>query len=107
MPRIIVRDLTRDRVLAQASEGEGDVVLLEGCYYFEPQQVAMDHLVITERTYTCPYKGVCHWIDLQTPEGSVPNVAWVYGDPRPGYDAIRGKIGFAFGMRPGVAVLKE
>jgi len=64
--------------------------------------------VVTRRTYTCPYKGTCYWIDLVAPSGDVfRDVGWVYTQPRPGYEYIQDKIGFAFGMRSGVMVEKS
>lgn len=66
------------------------------------------NLVVTKRTYTCPYKGLCYWIDLVAPNGDVfRDVAWVYTQPRPAYAYVQDKIGFAFGMRPGVTVDKS
>ena len=106
MSSITVRDVTRSTVLAQGQAGQ-DAILLEGCYYFDPEQVAQEHLIVTERTYTCPYKGVCQWIDLDSPTGTIRDVAWVYTRPKPKYEYIRDKIGFAYGMRPGVLVEKD
>jgi uncharacterized protein (DUF427 family) len=106
MTTITVTDVTRNEVLAQGELGE-EVVLLEGCYYFEPDRVVLENLVTTERTYTCPYKGKCHWIDLEGPTGTYRDVAWVYSDPRPDYEYIRYRIGFAYGIRPGVMVEKS
>ena len=54
----------------------------------------MEHLVITERTYNCPYKGVCLWIDLVSPDKTARNIGWVYREPYPTYDFIKGKIAF-------------
>lgn len=62
---------------------------------------------MTDRTYTCPYKGTCHWIDLVSQHGTIRDVGWVYTEPNEKYEYIRDKIGFAFGMRPGVVVEKK
>lgn len=105
MPTIRVRDVTRDHVVAEGSVEDG-IIEHESSYYFDPGQVDMTHLVISARTYTCPYKGVCHWIDLQTDSGVIESVGWVYTQPRPGYEHIRDKIAFAYGMRPGIMVQK-
>lgn len=80
--------------VAQASENDG-VQVFEGNWYFAADKVNMAFLRVTERTYTCPYKGVCFWIDLELPGGeTVRNVAWVYRTPKPGYEFIRDRIGF-------------
>ncbi|MBN2306106.1 MAG: DUF427 domain-containing protein [Anaerolineae bacterium] len=102
MTTVTVTDVTRGDILAQ---GE-DALLIEGGYYFDPEQVKQDHLVVSTRPYTCPYKGLMYWIDLQTPTGTIRDVAWVYTEPHAKYEHIRDKIAFAFGMRPGVMVEK-
>ncbi len=106
MATIIVKDITRNEIVAQG-DLKSDVIELEGAFYFEPQRVAANNMVITERTYTCPYKGVCQWIDLQTPDGVVRDVGWIYSQPRAGYEYLQDKLGFAFGMRPGIMVEKS
>ncbi len=107
MTTVTVRDMTRDEVVAEG-EVDHDVIPLEGCFYFGPDQVNQANLVVTQRIYTCPYKGICYWIDLVDASGRVfRDVAWVYTQPRPGYEYIKDKIGFAFGMRPGVSVARS
>jgi uncharacterized protein (DUF427 family) len=102
MTTITVSDITRDEIIAQSD----DPLLLEGGYYFEPDQVVLDHLIVTQRTYTCPYKGICQWIDLEGPAGIIRDVGWTYTRPRSGYEYIQDKIAFAYGLRPGIAVTK-
>lgn len=106
MTTITVRDVMRDEIVAQGKQ-DRDVFLLEGAYYFEPEQVKQDHLIITNRTYVCVYKGLCQWIDLDTPEGIIQDVGWVYTLPDPKYEYIRDKIAFAFGIRPGIMVERK
>ena len=59
----------------------------------------MKHLVITDRTYTCSYKGTCYWIDLVTPGHQRQNVAFTYFQVHKGYEFIKDKIGFYAGQR--------
>ncbi len=89
----VIKDRNSGEVVASGVLDE-TVVLLEGSWYFAPEAVNFDYLRVTERSYNCPYKGVCHWIDLNTPRTRAQNVAWVYDNPKPGYQAIRGYIGF-------------
>ncbi len=101
MTTITVTDRSRGEIIAQAELDKG-VFGFEGNYYFDPDLVLMDHLVVTNRVYICPYKGRALWIDLQTNGGTIiKDVAWVYPDPKPGYTQIRGKIGFYDGTRAG------
>jgi uncharacterized protein (DUF427 family) len=90
-----VKERQSGRNIAGGSPDEQCVFKFEGNWYFDPNKVDMTHLRVTQRTYTCPYKGVCFWIDLETPEGSrAQNVAWVYRQPKPGYEMIQDRIGF-------------
>ncbi len=51
-------------------------------WYFAPEAVNMAYLKVSERTYTCSYKGTCYWIDLETPDVRIENFAWVYREPK-------------------------
>ncbi|MDR3636877.1 MAG: DUF427 domain-containing protein [Isosphaeraceae bacterium] len=87
---------------ARLAEGEAekDVVTYEGNLYFDPSVVNQPALRITERTYTCPYKGTCHWVDMLGQDGkTVRDVAWVYADPKAGHEVIKGRYGFYAGSR--------
>ena len=57
-------------------------------------------LRVTERTYTCPYKGTCNWVDYRAADGTVVrDVAWVYPRVKPGHEVIQGRFGFYAGTR--------
>lgn len=85
--------------LATAEPGAG-VDKYEGNWYFDPASVSADVLRVTDRTYTCPIKGTCNWVDHVAPDGStLRDVAWVYPSPKPGHDLIRGRFGFYAGTR--------
>jgi len=91
---LIVKERFTGEIIASGTENES-VRVFEGNWYFNPEVVNMEHLRVTERTYTCPYKGVCYWIDVETPDGQrAHNVAWVYRQPKPGYEFIKDQIGF-------------
>mgnify|MGYP001295768083 CR=1 FL=1 len=81
-------------VIAEGNPAENTAIVFEGNWYFDPAKVDMSALKVTERTYTCPYKGVCFWIDLDTPELQARNIGWVYNNPKPGFDMIKDRIGF-------------
>lgn len=89
---LVIKARSTEQTIA-ASDDNG-VVKLEGNWYFAPESVDMTKLKITTRTYTCPYKGTCYWIDLDTPEAKAQNVAWVYQTPKPDYEMIKDRIGF-------------
>src|SRR5688572_8604205 len=92
MGKATVKDKHDGAVLAQGEMPQG-VFELEGNLYFAPEHVKMERLVVTERTYTCPYKGICYWIDLQSPNIYAQNVGWVYQNPKAGWELIKDRIG--------------
>jgi uncharacterized protein (DUF427 family) len=106
MTTITIKDSSRDQAIAEAPLDAG-AFKFEGNYYFSPDAVQMDHLIVTERIYTCPYKGHANWIDLQTEQGVIKDVAWVYPTPKPGYEHIAGHIGFYDGTRAGTSAVKN
>jgi uncharacterized protein (DUF427 family) len=96
---VMIREAQSGAVLAE-SRGGDDVLPYEGNLYFAPGAVRADVLEVTGRTYTCPYKGTCHWVDYAGPDGTtVRDVAWVYDDSKPGHEAIKGRYGFYGGRR--------
>lgn len=98
---LVIKERVSGAVIASGSEGE-TVRVFEGNWYFVPAAVNMTYLHITDRTYTCPYKGTCFWIDLETPSGArVQNIGWVYPQPKPGYEFIKDQIGFYVRSTPG------
>lgn len=102
---LTIKERATNALIAAGNENE-TVRVFEGNWYFQPQAVNMDHLRVTERTYTCPYKGVCFWIDLETPDGNrTQNIGWVYRQPKTGYEFIQDQIGFY--ARPTAGTLAE
>jgi len=102
---LTVKERFTGEIIASGTEHES-VRVFEGNWYFQPEAVNMDHLRVTERTYTCPYKGICYWIDLETPDGGMTqNVAWVARQPKPGYEFVKDQIGFY--ARPTRGTLSE
>lgn len=95
---ITIRETETKSDLASAEPGP-TLAKYEGNWYFDPSEVDVDVLVLTARTYTCPYKGVCHWVDFASLDGGTTarDVAWIYADPKPGHELIKGRYGFYAG----------
>jgi uncharacterized protein (DUF427 family) len=92
------------------AEGDTDAKTVrefEGNLYFTPEAVDMTHLKVTERIYTCPYKGVCYWIDLDNGTDKANNVGWVYRQPKAGYEFIKDQIGLYARDTAGTQLVKE
>ena len=95
----IIRENGSGTVLAEAASRD-QVLTYEGNLYFDPAAVRKDVLQVTERTYTCPYKGTCNWVDYVGPDGvTVKDVAWVYPQVKAGHELIQGRYGFYAGRR--------
>jgi uncharacterized protein (DUF427 family) len=99
MMSIMIRERESGTLLAQADVGP-NLAKYEGNWYFDPQAVQADVLRVSERTYTCPYKGTCNWVDYQGPDGrTVRDVAWIYPQVKSGHELIAGRYGFYAGTR--------
>jgi len=70
------------------------VVIVEGHWHFQPAHVNLMFLKPNSRAFVCPYKGQAIWYDLMIPGLTVENIAWVYPNPKPGFEQIKGLIGF-------------
>lgn len=106
MTKVTIIDKDRQQPIAQGNL-DADALAFEGNFYFDAENVNMENLIVTDRIYTCPYKGYANWIDLKTPDGVIKDVAWVYNDPKPGYTQIKGRIGFYSTNRAGTTAVKE
>jgi len=99
-----VEDTTRSQVIAAAGMQKG-LLSVEGHFYFAPELVNMENLVITRRTYVCAYKGVAYWLDLRAESGEcLPDVAWMYWDVKPDYAQIANYIAFPSSGHPAIKV---
>jgi uncharacterized protein (DUF427 family) len=99
--KIAIRESESGTALAEAELGPG-LAKYEGNWYFDPGAVNSNVLSVTERTYTCPMKGTCNWVDYVGSDGrTVANVAWVYPAVKAGHELIKGRYGFYAGSRGG------
>ena len=97
---IVIREKQSGAVLAEGNESGQDVVKYEGNLYFAPGAVKNEVLKVSERTYTCPYKGTCHYVDFVGADGKTArDVAWVYSNPKAGHEVIKDRFGFYAGTR--------
>jgi len=63
-------------------------------YYFPAVDVRLDRLVPSPHHSVCEWKGVADYLTYAVGDRRIENVAWRYGDPLPGYEAIAGAIAF-------------
>jgi uncharacterized protein (DUF427 family) len=98
---IAILEKESDHVLAKGEAGE-NAIKYQGNWYFDASVVDQSLLVVTTRTYTCPVKGTCNWVDFVDSSGrTVKDVAWVYPKTLTGHEVIIGKFGFYAGSRNG------
>lgn len=63
-------------------------------YYVPRDDVRMDRLERTGRGTVCEWKGPAAYFSIVVPGHEVPNAAWSYEHPRPGYEAITDHLAF-------------
>ena len=64
-------------------------------YYVPPDDVRRDLLRPTEHVTVCEWKGGADYWSIVAPSGRViPNAAWSYPAPKPGFEAIADHLGF-------------
>jgi uncharacterized protein (DUF427 family) len=67
-------------------------------YYLPPEDVRVDVLEASPRSTFCEFKGRAAYRTVVLPSGRrVPDAAWLYPDPAPGYEAIAGYLSFYAG----------
>lgn len=70
---------------------------VEGNWYVDPAAVDRERLRLTEHEYHCPYKGRCFYVDYDDGNRRIARVAWIYDEPKPGWEHIKGPYGFYAG----------
>jgi uncharacterized protein (DUF427 family) len=73
-------------------------------YYLPPEDVRLDVLVPGTRTTFCEFKGTARYFGVVAGGRSVPDAAWSYPRPAPGYEAIRDHVAFHAGKVDACAV---
>jgi len=66
-------------------------------YYVPPQHVRLELMTLNTHHTLSETLGRASYYDLALDGRVVRNAAWVYTDPLPGYEAIRGRIAFRAG----------
>jgi len=66
----------------------------EGVIYFPRADVAMAFLDATEKSTTCPHKGVASYFSIQAKNRVLENAVWSYEDPKEDVAAIKDHLAF-------------
>ena len=67
-------------------------------YYLPPEDVRAELLERSAHSTHCEWKGDATYFSLRVGERRIPNVAWSYPTPLPGYKAIRDHLAFYAGL---------
>ena len=91
-----VRVIVEDLVLADTLDA---VRVLETShpptYYLPRQDLRVELLAPSRRSSSlCEWKGQARYWDVVTSVSRRPAAAWEYLEPRPGYEALRGRVAF-------------
>jgi len=76
-----------------------DVVEVEGNHYFPREALAREHLVESERTSWCPWKGTASYFHVEAGGERNPDAAWVYREPKRRAARIRDRVAFRRGVK--------
>lgn len=76
-----MKAIWNDQVIAEAKKE--DLIYIEQNWYFPPQSVKQEFLTKSDTPYTCPWKGVCQYFNVEKDGKSSPDNAWSYPDPKP------------------------
>jgi uncharacterized protein (DUF427 family) len=63
-------------------------------YYIPPHHVRLELMTLSPLRTRCEYKGMASYYGISLDGRGADTVAWVYTDPLPGFEAIRGHIAF-------------
>ncbi|MGO9899460.1 MAG: DUF427 domain-containing protein [Solirubrobacteraceae bacterium] len=82
-------------VLAQSDR----TVVVEGNYYFPPQDVQSAYLSDSGDHTICPWKGTASYYDVVVDSERNAGAAWYYPDPKPAAAEIKDHIAFWRGVK--------
>lgn len=82
-----------------ATIAESDAtVVVDGNHYFPPESVNREALRETATRTTCGWKGVASYYSIVVGGEENTDAAWVYPDPKPKAENLRGRFAFWKGV---------
>jgi uncharacterized protein (DUF427 family) len=84
-----------DTVIAQSD----DTVLVEGNHYFPESSLNKVYVTFSNHKTTCPWKGQASYYTLLVNGNTNPDAVWYYPDPKPGAEAVKGRVAFWKGVK--------
>jgi len=90
----LVKAIWNDTVLAESNNCH----IVEGNYYFPPEDVKKEYLQSSDTRSVCPWKGETSYYSLQVNEEINDDAAWYYPDPKDAASQIKDHVAF-YGMK--------
>jgi uncharacterized protein (DUF427 family) len=72
--------------------------VVDGYHYFPPESVRFEYLQASPHRSVCGWKGEASYYTIVVDGRVNQDAAWVYSDPKPAADGIKGHIGFWRGV---------
>lgn len=76
-----------------------DTVVVEGNHYFPVGSVRRELVVASDTHTVCPWKGTASYYSLVVDGKRNNDAAWYYPQPKPGAEAVSGRIAFWHGVQ--------
>jgi uncharacterized protein (DUF427 family) len=84
-----------DTVLADSD----DIVEVEGNAYFPLSALDRRYVADSDTHSVCPWKGTASYFTVQVGDAVNRDAAWYYPTPKPGAEAVAGRVAFWRGVR--------
>ena len=76
-----------------------DTVVVEGNHYFPESSLNREFIAVSGAHSVCPWKGTASYLTLVVDGKRNEDAAWYYPQPKPGAEAVRGRVAFWKGVR--------
>ena len=63
-------------------------------YYIPPEDIKMEYLLSSSRSTYCEFKGNASYYTIQVGDKTIPDGAWYYRKPSPGYEKMANYVAF-------------
>ena len=82
-------------VIAQSD----DIVELEGNAYFPLSSLNRQYILASKTQSVCPWKGLANYYSLKVGSAVNADAIWYYPQPKPGAEAVAGRVAFWHGVQ--------
>ena len=90
-----MRAVWQDTIIAQSD----DIVEVEGNAYFPLAALDRRYVVDSNTHTTCAWKGVASYYSIKVGDAVNADAAWFYPRPKPGAEAVAGRVAFWRGIK--------